>query len=97
MEIPIAMCDVAASQVFAVFRDVSTVPCFVMHQGSERHCVRCDGCSGWRPPDFGAAQNWTRTTKAASHTPPPLMFWVFGSLNLEALRRPSGQLLRQRQ
>ena len=69
MEIPLAVCDVAASQVFAVLRDGSTVPCFVIHQGSERHCVRCDGCCGCRPPDSGAAQTWTRTTKAASHTP----------------------------
>ena len=35
---------------FAVLRDGSTVPCFVMHQGSERHCVRCDGRSGRRTP-----------------------------------------------
>ena len=42
MEIPIAMCDVAASQVFAVLRGRSTVPCFVMHQGSVRTVVYVD-------------------------------------------------------
>ena len=45
------------------------------------------------------------STPSANHLLPPTgsvhrdgsFFWDFGSLNFEALRRPSGQLLRQRQ
>ena len=80
------------SQVFAVLRVGSTVPCFVMHQGSERHCVRCDGCSGWRPPDSGAAQNWTRTTKAASHTPSLFSLQCSGCCGSAATLRRCGVL-----
>ena len=44
--------DVAASQVLAVLRDGSTVPCFVMHQGSERHCVMDAVAGALFPPMF---------------------------------------------
>ena len=94
------MCDVAASQVFAVLRDGSTVPRFVVYQGSERHCVLCDGCSGWRPPDSGGGTKldaYHQSCQPHSSSLFPLMFWDFGSFHLVALRRPSGQLLRQRQ
>ena len=47
---------------------------------------------------FESRLNWRRTTKATSHNLflSPLMFWDFGSLYFKALRRHSGQLLRQR-
>ena len=45
-----------------------------VHRGGSEHRERAvvllrDGCYGWRPPDSGAASNWRRTTKAASHNP----------------------------
>ena len=59
----------------SVLRDGSPVPCFVIASGfGENSCVRCGD---------GAAQNWRRTTKAASDIlllSVPSMFWDFGSL-----------------
>ena len=51
------VCNPGLHQAYSALRDGSTVPCFVIHQGSERTvvCVRCDGCSGWRPPESLAA------------------------------------------
>ena len=61
------------------------------------------GSRGWRPPDSGAAQNLLRdvpllkppaTLDSLCFLPP---LWDFSyRIRPEALRRPSGQLLRQR-
>ena len=67
MEITIAVWGVAASQVFAVLLDASTVACFVMHQGPESTvvCVAMDAVAGARrTPE-------RRTTGGVPPKPPP--------------------------
>ena len=101
---PAAVKPNGKSHLAGVFqRLASLVPCFVMHQGTERqrdvaHFVM-DAVAGAR------RTRGRHKTGGAPPKPPatislslsPAVFWDFGSLYLKALRRPFGRLLRQRQ
>ena len=77
-------------------RDVSLVPCVVMNQGTERAVVHfvmnavagARQTPGWRYHQSCQPQSFSLWSS---------VFWDFGSFYLTALRRRSGQLLRQRQ
>ena len=73
--------SIAASQVFAVLRDVSTVPCFVMHQGAGRTVVyvAMDAVAG-------ARRTPGRHKTGGAPPKPPATLFLFVPSNVLGLR-----------